>query len=489
MKSFPILAAVLFAGCSTAPAAPRLSSVMPARVSAFVATGILIRGEAIEYAINADLDRPLQSTFALDLHVRLIGPETRELAAPERLSSTQVSAKVPASLMLGKYTIELSTARGVARLVDALEVGNCVLDCERGPDDGGCFTWPDKDRDTYGKSGEGAAICADDAGTRASRGGDCNDADPMAHPDVFEQCNGIDDDCDGVIDDGTCLADAGWKVRTDTGGAGFDWETATNYGRGRVWLAEKQRVYLRAGSGAFTPVSGCANKLWSAWADPSGLGFFGGEGLLTSFSVTGGGCGNLQNITGTVIGLQGFGARVYGATRTGMLIEAQSGSATERAGFGAGVSVNDVQGASPASLFAVGSAGARPKVWRMSTDGGGFVDEALPALVADQALTAIWAVDDSLAYAVGSGGALLERTNDSWHALGSADAGFRAVRAFGPGRVYAATSDGRVLRFNGAQWQLLYRHPTPVLFTDITASAEDDIWVVGHDGVVVHWNE
>ncbi|MBS1152809.1 MAG: putative lipoprotein, partial [Myxococcaceae bacterium] len=350
----------------------------------------------------------------------------------------------------------------------------------------------DVDRDSYGQTGAGGPICLDDAGTRVARAGDCLDTDPATHPDAVEICNGLDDDCDGTIDDGTCLPDGGWKLRPDTGGPGEDWETATNYGRGQVWLAERQRVFLRPGSGTFREVgSGCANKLYSSWSDPAtGVAYFGGEGVFTTHNSTSTGCGSVETLSGTIVGLQGFGTRLYGATRDGRLVEARTGSVSVRAGFTGGVRVNDVQGASPDSLFAVGENGDRPKVWRMTTDGGPFVDERVDLLpVPDQELTAVWAVDDGLAYAVGSRGALLERSDAGWRALGPADGGLRAVRAFGPGRIYAATSDGRVLRYDGARWQLLYRHPVPVLFTDITASAEDDIWVVGHNGVVVHWLE
>ncbi len=490
MKSFLLFSAVWLAGCSTPPTGPRLSSVTPARVSASVATPIVIRAEGLEYAISADLDRPSLSTFTLDLHVRLIGPQTVELLLPQRVSASEVHAQVSSRLMLGKYTLEVSTARGVSKLVDALEVADCLFDCERGPDDGGCFSWPDLDHDSYGKIGAGEAICPDDAGNRVGRSGDCRDEDPAAHPLAAELCNGLDDDCDGVVDNASCLPDAGWKVRRDTGGNGDDWRTATQHGRGDIWLAAKQRVYLRPGSGDFADVSAsCANKLVSSWANPlTGVAYFGGEGVITQHSASAGGCDSPQNVNGTVVGIQGFGTRLYAATRDGNLIEGQPGSLSQRPGFTDGASVNDVQGASPASLFAVGSADQRPKIWRMSTDGGPFVDERLPGLaLEDQALTAVWAVDDSLAYAVGARGALLERTQGAWHALPSADRGLSAVRAFGPGRVYAATVDGRVLRYNGASWEVLYVHPTGGVFTDITASAEDDIWVVGLDGLVVHW--
>src|SRR4030095_16290394 len=33
-------------------------------------------------------------------------------------------------------------------------------------------------------------------------GSDCNDANPAVHPFAPEQCNGADEDCDGVMDEG-----------------------------------------------------------------------------------------------------------------------------------------------------------------------------------------------------------------------------------------------------------------------------------------------
>ena len=44
---------------------------------------------------------------------------------------------------------------------------------------------------------------ADDDGSNASA--DCDDGDPHVHPGAAEACNGIDDNCNGIVDDGIIL--------------------------------------------------------------------------------------------------------------------------------------------------------------------------------------------------------------------------------------------------------------------------------------------
>src|SRR5581483_4438609 len=47
---------------------------------------------------------------------------------------------------------------------------------------------------------------------------DCNDADPDVHPEAAEVCNGLDDNCDGNIDEG--LAVVTWYPDKDGDGIG-----------------------------------------------------------------------------------------------------------------------------------------------------------------------------------------------------------------------------------------------------------------------------
>lgn len=63
-------------------------------------------------------------------------------------------------------------------------------------------TWyPDSDNDSYGKTSSSVLTCSAPAG-HVAQGGDCDDTKAAVYPGAAESCNGIDDDCDSVIDDG-----------------------------------------------------------------------------------------------------------------------------------------------------------------------------------------------------------------------------------------------------------------------------------------------
>ena len=85
-------------------------------------------------------------------------------------------------------------------------------------------TWHiDYDGDGYGSSAYTEVGCEAEAGWVADDG-DCDDTDAAVNPAGTELCNGLDDNCDGIADDGAaavlCPAPAGVAVTSCGGGAG-----------------------------------------------------------------------------------------------------------------------------------------------------------------------------------------------------------------------------------------------------------------------------
>jgi hypothetical protein len=86
---------------------------------------------------------------------------------------------------------------------DAVEVcDNADNNCD-GQVDEGC----DDDNDNYCDAG---MKLVGESGTCTAGGGDCNDTNPNIHPKATETCDDVDDDCDGVADNGCDDDKDGW---------------------------------------------------------------------------------------------------------------------------------------------------------------------------------------------------------------------------------------------------------------------------------------
>jgi hypothetical protein len=87
----------------------------------------------------------------------------------------------------------------------AAEICNGIDDdCDGSIDEGLSFSvyYIDSDGDNYGDKNDGGITSCSPIAGRSVNNLDCNDANAAIHPGVTEVCNGIDDNCDGIIDGG-----------------------------------------------------------------------------------------------------------------------------------------------------------------------------------------------------------------------------------------------------------------------------------------------
>lgn len=88
------------------------------------------------------------------------------------------------------------------------------------------FWYLDQDDDRYG-AGEAATGCVAPSG-HVGKSGDCDDEDAAVHPEADEACDGIDNNCDGVVDPDDAVGTIACHADSDGDG----------YGAGEVaWLA------------------------------------------------------------------------------------------------------------------------------------------------------------------------------------------------------------------------------------------------------------
>ena len=102
----------------------------------------------------------------------------------------------------------------------AIEVCNGLDDdCDGLVDVGAGETWYlDADGDGWGDTQEAVMACGCPP-MYVAESGDCDDAHPGVHPEASERCDGLDEDCDGVIDDGLMIL---WYQDADGDGYGDD---------------------------------------------------------------------------------------------------------------------------------------------------------------------------------------------------------------------------------------------------------------------------
>ncbi len=114
------------------------------------------------------------------------------------------------------YDAELNPA--AEEICDGLD-NNCDGNADGEDAEGATLWYRDADRDEYGDDAVSWGGCEAPRGYVAE-GGDCDDRNPSASPGVDEQCDAVDNNCDGAIDEAGASGEKRWYLDADGDGYG-----------------------------------------------------------------------------------------------------------------------------------------------------------------------------------------------------------------------------------------------------------------------------
>lgn len=157
----------------------------------------------------------------------------------------------------------------------------------------------------------------------------------------------------------------------------------------------------------------------------------------------------------------------------------------------------DVHGRTRSALFAVGGfdiGSSRGRIYRFNQNTRDWQTEAahdyIPGL---GRLRGVWVVNNRTAFAVGefmgTQNTVLQWDGSTWSRMpfpNTNNETLTSVVAFGAKSVYVTAYNGRIYRYDGTQWQIIFEN-TNLRFNDIAGTSPADLWVAGSNGQILHW--
>ena len=370
----------------------------------------------------------------------------------------------------------------------------------------------DEDGDGYGKG-------------RGCLGDDCDDANPAVYWGAMERCNGLDDDCDEVVDEdfdldndiencGNCghacnfnngsgACQGGHCVLTGCYGGFFDANQIPDDGCECSPSVPPDEVcdgldndcngtvddgMAGCAAGVCMPDKWCwenplpqGNQLQAVWGSAADAVWAVGElGVILHWdgaSWKGAGSGTTRRLDG----LWGSGAGDVWAVGVMGTVLHYSGATWQNTASNTTYDLMDVWGSTRSDVWAVGDPGTPGNLSHYS--GGSWGRESFPGT---EMLQGVWGSADDDVWTVGAWGKIYRYTGSSWqeHAsgLGASDDLF-GVWGSGAGDVWAVGTG--ITRFNGTSWQN-QNVQTPTLHSVFGFSA-NDAWAVGDSGTIRRW--